>query len=456
MDPGLLLAVGVFILLLLLTGVFHARSRRNADEYFIAGKSKRFLTVFSSLTATVIGGSATIGLCGLAAADGFRAAVWLWGGVAGLLVAGYLVASPVVREKVYTVPEYLRRHYSPGVARVAALVIVCSWLGVIAAQLLAAGQVMRQILPLPLPWAVLLMALVLGTYVWLGGQQSVMKTDFMQFCLLLAGFILLLTYVGSQIGLPQSTRIVGRHWAEFLLSAESFSWETFSLFLVIGVTFLSGPDIFSRFLCSSEPQSARLAAWASAGVLLPFSVVVVALGVLGHILQPLLAGDELLPGLATAVIPHSLWQGMILAGILAAVLSSADTCVMTAATILVMETRPRPADERLAYVPGMTLAIPAVIAGAVIVALLFPSILDVLLSGYLFYTAAVSPILLPPLLGHGRNLDGRLAAVLLAGGVMVSVVSVLLATTLPVAGWFLAALAVGFRPRRTRNAAGFY
>ncbi|MBN2432877.1 MAG: sodium:solute symporter, partial [Acidobacteria bacterium] len=67
MNFGLLSAVSGFILLLLATGAWQARSRRDADEYFIAGKSRRFWSIFSSLSATVIGGSATIGLCGLAA-----------------------------------------------------------------------------------------------------------------------------------------------------------------------------------------------------------------------------------------------------------------------------------------------------------------------------------------------------------------------------------------------------
>lgn len=451
MNLGLLSAVGVFLFLLLLTGLRQARSRHDADDYFIAGKSRRFWSIFSSLSATVIGGSATIGLCGLAARVGFEAAVWLWGGVAGLVLAGFFVARPVVRENVYTVPEYLRRMYRPAIARVAALVIVLSWLGVIAAQLLAAGQVIRQIVPLSLPAAVLLMAAVLGLYVWAGGQQSVVKTDLLQFGLLLAGFVWLFGAVVRTAGPDAAANMVRVRWQEFLDMSGGFNGETVALFLVIAVTFVTGPDIFSRFLCARDPGSARRAAWAAAAVLGPFSLLVVALGVVGATLSSGLAGDELLPGLASLVVHSGFLQGLILAGILAAVLSSADTCVMTAATILTMETRHRPAAERGSYIRGMNLAVPAIIGGASMVALLFPSILGALLSGYLVYTAVISPILLPPLLGAGRPVPVRRVVWLLAGGLLISLLAILHATIMPVAVWFLAALLLAGWPWRNRR-----
>jgi len=441
MEYARIITTIIFLLILLLIGLLNSRSRRKADDYFVAGRSRRFWSVFFSLGATVIGGSATLGLCGLAAENGFSAAVWLWGGAAGLICAGFFVAGAVVGEKVYTVPEFLGMFYSRWISRSASLVIVTAWTGVIAAQLLAVGHVVSAIFFIPLSFSILITAAVLGFYVWLGGQHSVIKTDLLQFTVLLVGFCVLFGEIGQRVGAKRSMDLFSMEWTRLVSFPGTTGWNVFFLFLVIGVVFATGPDIFSRFLCSKDIKPARLAAWMAGTGLMPFSLLIAGLGILGGVLCPGIQGDALLPALVSGL-DSGIIQGIVLTGILAAVLSSADTCVMTASTIMVMETSEISGTHQNVSVHKMKYAIPLIVSVSMVVAMLFPYILDVLLGGYLVYVAAVSPLLFPLLLKRKTPIDPGVAPWILGIGLVAGLVSIFTGYISIVGIWILGLLLI--------------
>jgi SSS family solute:Na+ symporter len=97
--------------------------------------------------------------------------------------------------------------------------------------------------------------------------------------------------------------------------------------------YLVGPDIYSRVLCADGRDSARRAALMAAGLVIPISFLLAALGVLIRGLFPGVVPDTALTTALTALAPVGV-KGIIVAGILGAVMSSADTTLISASTIM--------------------------------------------------------------------------------------------------------------------------
>ena len=92
--------------------------------------------------ATIVGGSATVGVAGLGFSRGLTAAWWLLVGSIGLVVLGLFVAGRVRKTGVYTLPGLVEQQYGRSVALAASVLIVIAWLGLIAGQIIATGKIM--------------------------------------------------------------------------------------------------------------------------------------------------------------------------------------------------------------------------------------------------------------------------------------------------------------------------
>ncbi len=417
-------------------GLWHARASRKPDDYFVAGRRGSFWLVFGSLGATIVGASATLGVCGLAVTSGFGASAWLWGGALGLIAAGWAGRRLRHTERVYTVPEYLGIQYGPLVRRLSGLIVVTGWLGVIAAQLLAIGWIVEPVADCPAPLAMAIAAIFLGAYVTAGGQKSVLRTDLLQLGALISGITMLGIAVWQAPAVGEPAALLQARWTEFIADLPIRGGDFLSMALVTFILFATGPDIFSRFLCARTAVTFRRAAIACGILLIPLSIWISAIGMIGAAVLPMTRGDALLPYLAATVLPE--WgQGLVLAGLLAAVISSADTCLLTASSILVMELKPEPAHpDREGFRRRMRVAIPLVLIVSLATALIYPSIIGALLTGYQIYAAAVSPLLLLAVAGQGTRIGNRLAAGLSLAGALVGFGAVLTGFSWLLAVWF--------------------
>jgi len=414
-----LVIVVSYFLVLIGFGLRESRQRKSAEHFLVADRRGSSLNVFGSLTATIIGGSATLGRCAMAARGGFMATVWLWGGAIGLLTASWLVTRMPRREVSFTVPELLGFHYGRPVQVIASALIVTAWLGVIAAQFVAAGLILSVLTGWPAVTCLVGVAVVLTAYVWLGGQATVIRTDFIQMAVMSAGFAVLggFAWVAAQPAHPPE--LLREAAARFLVTMGENPGAPLGLFLVTAVLFLAGPDIFTRFFCARSAVSASRAARAAGLVLLCFGIFVATLGILGAQILPQERTDALMPRLAILVLPEWLY-GLVFAAMLAAVMSSADTCLVTASTILAWETSPAASGgQPPALVRRASLALLVVGALSLLLSLLAPQIIRLLLAGYQLYAGAIAPLLIPAALGLAGRMRRFAVWLMLTGGIAV-------------------------------------
>ncbi|MBW1741139.1 MAG: sodium:solute symporter family protein [Deltaproteobacteria bacterium] len=328
----LIIIVGYFSIMLF---VGWCSRRQSAESYWVAERRYHTSRVTASLVATIFGASSTMGIIGLGYSRGLTGAWWsLIGGIA-LIPFGFFLASRVRALNVYTLPDILKSAYGQGVALPAGLMIAMAWCGVIAAQLIAGGRLLCGIFSLDFQFALGIVAIVFIVYTFWGGQLSVIRTDFWQLVLFVGGLLVSLSFLVSSLGLQSGIweQVPSEH-LRFPVST-AFGWYDVLVFypLIVGLPYLVGPDIYSRVLCAKNNQVARKSVFLAALVVIPLSFLLAFFGILARAKFPGIPAEAALPETLSVLIPGGL-KGLIVVGFLGAIMSSADTCLISASTIL--------------------------------------------------------------------------------------------------------------------------
>ena len=397
---GLLL---VYLFVLVVVGAWNARSLKGFSDFAVAGRRQGGVAVLMSVLATIIGASTTMGIVDTACRIGFPAVWWLLWGCVGL-VAQALVLSGRFRDlQADTLPEVARITVGRGAERLLAAVICIAWIGVIAGQFTALRGVIEYLLGLDSNTSFLIVSAVVIGYTALGGQWSVVRTDMVQLPLILVGVVLTCVYLFCE---RNWTALMQLEW----VNSEYGAGDQFRQMLVIGGVYFLGPDILSRSLIAKDGRTARRAVLAASVVLAFFAVAIVLVGVWARVSQ---IGDR--PGVLLRVLEGIPLPLMILLSLalVSALLSSLDTCLVNAASILTKDLLGR---ESVAW--GR-----AAVVGMGLLALGFTlgnrgDIIALLTGAYSIYAPGVICPMLVAVLCHGRHpirKCGWLAAVAVGG-----------------------------------------
>ncbi len=181
------------------------RQRRDtSDDYFLAGRHLGWFVVGASIFASNIGSEHLVGLAGSGATDGVAMAhyelhAWC------LLMLGWVMVPFYMRSKVFTMPEFLERRFSPSARTILSLISLVAYvLTKIAVGIFAGGIVFSVLLPdmnligLDSFWLGSILVIVFtGIYTILGGLRAVAYTETLQTVILVLGS-LLVTVFGLQ------------------------------------------------------------------------------------------------------------------------------------------------------------------------------------------------------------------------------------------------------------------
>jgi SSS family solute:Na+ symporter len=200
-----------FGLLLALTWWVIRKNKDTADDYFLAGRGLGWLIVGASIFASNIGSEHLVGLAGSGATSGVALAhyelhAWC------LLVLGWVLVPFYIRSRVFTMPEFLERRFSPAARWVLSIISLVAYvLTKIAVGIFAGGIVFGTLLPevsltiggttLNSFWlgSVLVIGLT-GLYTVLGGMRAVAYTEAVQTVVLVLGSLLLTVFGLAKLG----------------------------------------------------------------------------------------------------------------------------------------------------------------------------------------------------------------------------------------------------------------
>jgi SSS family solute:Na+ symporter len=115
----------------------------------------------------------------------------------------------------------------------------------------------------------------------------------------------------------------------------AFDWKMLLSFLILfGATYVVGPDMYSRLFCARDEKTAQRSVFLAAFLFIPLAFAIALIGMGAKVLYPeILLPDDVFPQVISRVLPPSL-SGLVIAAIIAALMSSADTCLLSQSIIL--------------------------------------------------------------------------------------------------------------------------
>lgn len=402
------IALIIYLAFLIAIAVRSARRVKDIPDFFVARKGASAKAVAGSLVATILGGSAVIGAVDSGAKLGGAASWFMLVGALGLF-ALIPIAGRAYEHGKYSLPDLVENLYGKGPRLVATIVIPVAWTGIVAAQIIAAAKLLMTFTSMPYTTAAIVSAVVFTGYTLAGGQLSILRTDFLQACLIIVGLLLLAGFAkfgGGELGSMLASATTSAA-PKFPFNANFTPLDLFLLILTYGTTYTAGPDIYSRMFCAKDAATAKKAIGMAACVLIPVAFVIGFLAVYGVNFAHVQGAR--ITAIADAVLPSALLPVFALA-LLSVVLSSADTTLLSSSIII----------NGLCRKPSLFQARIIILLNgivALLLALVFTDIIGTLLLALAVYAGAFTVPILWGLLGFQAK-PKFVGAAIIAGGIL--------------------------------------
>jgi len=317
-----LIGILAYVLIQLLIVVIVARRIRGENDYLLAGR--RFGVGLATFTifATWFGAETCIGAAGAVYQGGLsNSTADPFGYTMCLLLMGCVFAVPLWRRKLTTFADLFRQRFSPGVERLATLLLVPTSIMWAAAQIRALGQVISTSSDFNVEFAIAIAAGVVILYTVYGGLLADAVTDLIQGVLVMVGLIILLLVVVNAVGGVHAA--VAAIDPQRLRLFEGPPLEVMERWAVPILGSALAQELIAVILASHTPQVARRASLTAGGIYLVFGLIPVFVGLIGARLLPDLAEPErLLPQVAQKflpTLPYVVFSGAVISAILSTV-----------------------------------------------------------------------------------------------------------------------------------------
>lgn len=431
--------------------------RDTADDYFLAGRNLGWFVIGASIFASNIGSEHLVGLAGAGATSGLAMAhyelhAWC------LLVLGWVFVPFYNRSKVFTMPQFLEKRYNPTARWVLSLISLVAYvITKVAVAIYAGGIVFRSLVPeihfmgLDSFWIGSIAVLVLtGAYTAAGGLRAVAYTDTLQTVVLVVGSILV-TIFGLRAlgGWSELTAAVPSNYMDLwrpMVDEAGEPWYFNSDFPWLGMLFCApiiglwywttDQYIVQRTLGAPSEKVARQGSiWAGFLKLFPVWIFIVP-GMIAFALAKTGAAEGFsqmvneqgeaigktsqaaFPNMVVHILPGYV-RGIVVAGLLSALMSSLSSVFNACATLFTMDIyqkiKPDASQHNLVWMGRVAVAV-MVIIGILWIPVIKGS------RGLYFYLQGVQGYLAPPIfvvffLGiFMKRLNGKGCLAALSGG----------------------------------------
>lgn len=232
-----------------------------------------------------------------------------------------------------TYPDLINERYDTRSCLISTITTITAYIGYTASQLLAAASIITTITGVSLGYSFFIATTITISYTAIGGFFAVAKTDLFQALLVLVGVSALavpLTF-GELDGISQLSSSLPSDFFEL------GSWgigAILTMFTSIVLTFFTSMDSYTRCYAAKNAKSARNGTLLAALGVLVISLSTCFLGMSAKVLFPeLVSGESALITLVMQVFPVGI-KGLMLVAILSAIMSTADTCILSASANL--------------------------------------------------------------------------------------------------------------------------
>lgn len=349
-NPWIIVAFVLYLGLMITIGIISTRfSSAGVCEYYLGGRKMKSLVV--ALSAVTAGRSSwlIIGFSGMAYTRGLSA---LWAVIGYILMELFLCVYPGRRLRLFTgrkenltIPDYLesrfddRSHVIRSVSLIPILIFMVSY---VAAQFTAGGKALSASFGLTQASGVLITAVIVVFYTVLGGFLAICLTDVFQAFFMLFSLVAVPVMAIIHLGGLGEVIALLQGFSPASLDPFAISVGAFLSFIGIGLGSPGNPHILNKYMSIEDPKKLRITAFISTfwNVIMAWGALY--LGLAGRAIYNDLAQlpnkdpENIFPLLASQHL-HPFVFGLSIAAIFAAIMSTADSQLLVASSVLVRD-----------------------------------------------------------------------------------------------------------------------
>lgn len=332
----------LYTILMYVVGWAAERRIVSVEDYLVAGRKLPLSMSTATLVATWFGAEVLLQTSDEVYSGGLRFGFMdpLGTGLC-LILAGWLIAVPMWKMHLTTLPDFFYRRFGRTTEIIAAIILVPSYLGWVAAQFTGLAAMFEIIFGIPMSWGIVLFA-VLGTgYTVLGGMWSVAWTDAIQMVFILIGLLILGYETTVALGAGSFASGLEVFWNQVpaerwvVVAPETQAADILHLCGVLAIGALGNipvQDLMQRMFAAKSAKVAQWACWIGGVLYVSMAAIPLAIALAANIIL----GETEESGVITRMATHLLNPFLLLIFILAvlsAVLSTIDSAIMAAASI---------------------------------------------------------------------------------------------------------------------------
>lgn len=421
----------IYVSIVLAIGFYAYVRTKSAGDYFLGGRQLSPTVAAISAGASDMSGWVLLGLPGYAYLAGLEAA-WISIGLVIGVAANWLLMAKRLRiysaqlDDAVTLPAYLQRRFSdpsPWLKSIASVSILVFFLFYVGSGLIAGGKLFNEVFGFDYHIAVFVSVALILLYTLFGGFLAVSWTDVFQGILMLLALVAVPVLVMTQAGgMGDFAAQINRKNPELLniftsADGQALGWMAIISAMGWGLGYFGQPHILARFKALRSPEDTGRAAtigisWA---LLCYMLAILVGLSGVAFLDQPLIDSEKVFIAL-TSLIFHPLVAGVLLAAILAAIMSTVDSQLLVCSASLAEDLYPLVTKQPLSQEKRLQVGRIAVVVLALLATSLAMNpdskVLDVVSYAWAGLGASLGPTVMVSVYWRGMTVWGAMAGVI--------------------------------------------
>ena len=356
----ILCTIFAYMGILIGVGVYNSKKNSSSEDFYLGGRSMGPYVVAMSAEASDMSSWLLMGLPGVAYLTGLADPFWTAAGLAIGTYLNWLLVSRRLRRyseivDAITVPTFFAKRFHDKkniISAISAALIIVFFIPYVASGFAACGKLFNTLFGLDYQVGMILFAIIIIFYTIMGGFTTVATNDFIQSIVMSLALISITVFGVSQAGgmdavmenakaLPGYLSLTMTHLAESNTASPYGILTTISI-LAWGLGYFGMPHVLVRFMAIGDEKelvvSRRVASvWVVIAMGVAVFIGIVGLAMVGTGAMPALSDPETVIIATTNLLAQNgflaaVLGGLILAGILAATMSTADSQLLVAAS----------------------------------------------------------------------------------------------------------------------------
>ncbi len=360
-EIGILISIIVYMIAIIIVGIYYTKKNNNAGDFYLGGRKLGPFVTAMSAEASDMSSYLLMGLPGLAYLSGICDVFWTIVGLALGTYINWLIVAKRLRRytakvNAITIPDFFANRYRDKklLKGISALIIIIFFVPYTASGFAACGKLFHSLFEIDYMTAMIISAIVIIAYTTMGGFLAASTTDFIQSIIMSIALIIVVLFGVNSVGGMEQVIANVKDLPGFLDLNATFDAATgtsspYGIIAIIstvawGLGYFGMPHILLRFMAIEDENKIKLSRRvASIWVVIAMAIALL-IGIIGFSMSQ--AGViKHLEGSATETIivqiAHALSQngflfallaGIILAGILASTMSTADSQLLAASS----------------------------------------------------------------------------------------------------------------------------